>query len=1177
MKSLLRRISSKKRGPGAGGGLCTTLPATQSGIPSGDEAEPEAPLKAPKEADAAWESLAEALPVVSTVEEPPAEPSTDDEPESAGKEGPEPAVPGEAPSQDPESDHVVDAPESEAVPAADPVDEAPAPAPEPAAVVEEEAEAAASGPALTSNGPKALEVAAQHMRGRQQRAPMNRLDSLQQVLNVPASQLERESPGPPPAGTRGLPEDAGGPTDAAPPTGWASSALSTPRDTSGMLGTIREASNTGQFASQGPEHARRMTDAALRGGEVQACNWRIAVITAQGEDSGTHQRVVLTLRDRHGRILGGQPQELIAHGPPNDFAPGATTVFQIVVPEEFALAGPLYALEVELKPRRPGVPPGTWHMQKIEIIDDDNDRWYEFQLSDRWDGVFDTAVPRVWTCPDHHAGKAQDIALSEGAEHLDPPGTEARREPNMAPEPSVRAEGEALEAWARSQQAGRVVTEAGLQLASLRERSPLLYVQLCQLSVLPASFDRLSATDIAGAYESTFEQLLLQGFLTFDARTERWGLSKAIPRAELETAASGLAVPGGLTLHDVATGALAQHFARVMLGLTAWYDSRQAPQALATIRLETHNIVAALAACETHAALIYQLDEEQRVLDARNVGRPDRFSGRPDSVTEVFSSPVIVAAAVPLSAHILVGRIPQDRVERALSALLLAYEDGVVASLRENGIGIREGGGALSSEVIAAELSSLRSHAAEQHGQDALASPRQGGGGGVPLEDLFRDSGDVLGVARSRRLAHLARLLLAFADVRIANGRFEDSRVLLKHAMAIVTAVQGPSSRAMSSCYASSARGARLQGHFMEAATLLARAKAALELEGALVQGAAPSLRLQHASVVNSLAGVQAQLGKPQEAVKHFEAALETRRALLGERHPDVAASLADMSLALQALGEIEEGRDRSYEALAIMESALGPQGAALLPVLCNLGGAEEALGNFAAAETYLQRAVKIARSGDSTRGLAGALTNLALVHDAQGHPDQALAGYQEALRVQEEALGDQHPALALTLYNMAAIQCGRDLAAAEKLLQRARELQISAMGPVHPSLATTLAALGSVAEARGEQEAALGLYQQSLDIRRRACTSEASRHLLVASLVDLARCQLQLGARQAPEEMLAEALREARGAAVSPLLIERLLGVVQALGDAGCDVGGLEQTAAELQAALPMPGIETM
>lgn len=97
---------------------------------------------------------------------------------------------------------------------------------------------------------------------------------------------------------------------------------------------------------------------------------------------------------------------------------------------------------------------------------------------------------------------------------------------------------------------------------------------------------------------------------------------------------------------------------------------------------------------------------------------------------------------------------------------------------------------------------------------------------------------------------------------------------------------------------------------------------------------------VHEADMLDGLGGVMAAHGKLEEARTHFVRAIDVRRALLGDEHPTVARSLAQLADVSRRAGLLEEARVHLEAAVQIQENALGslhPEVGELLSKLAEL------------------------------------------------------------------------------------------------------------------------------------------------------------------------------------------------------------------------------------------------
>ena len=102
------------------------------------------------------------------------------------------------------------------------------------------------------------------------------------------------------------------------------------------------------------------------------------------------------------------------------------------------------------------------------------------------------------------------------------------------------------------------------------------------------------------------------------------------------------------------------------------------------------------------------------------------------------------------------------------------------------------------------------------------------------------------------------------------------------------------------------------------------------------------------------------QSGAYREAQTAGERALEIRERLLGEDHPDVAASLDRLGLIYAARNDYVKADELCRRALAINERVFGSDHPAIAENLISLAKNARSKGNHAEAERFAKRAVSI-------------------------------------------------------------------------------------------------------------------------------------------------------------------------------------------------------------------------
>jgi tetratricopeptide (TPR) repeat protein len=139
-------------------------------------------------------------------------------------------------------------------------------------------------------------------------------------------------------------------------------------------------------------------------------------------------------------------------------------------------------------------------------------------------------------------------------------------------------------------------------------------------------------------------------------------------------------------------------------------------------------------------------------------------------------------------------------------------------------------------------------------------------------------------------------------------------------------------------------------------------------------------------------------------------------------KRPHVVA-LNNLASVYAAEGGYAEAEALYKQALALIESAMGPDYSEVSAYLNNLAMLYHTQGRYSEAQRLYERAVTIVENayGQDDLNLGAFLTNLAAAYDAQGMHDKAQHLYKRALAIKESALGPDDPSVAVTLEQYAA------------------------------------------------------------------------------------------------------------------------------------------------------------
>jgi CHAT domain-containing protein/tetratricopeptide (TPR) repeat protein len=231
------------------------------------------------------------------------------------------------------------------------------------------------------------------------------------------------------------------------------------------------------------------------------------------------------------------------------------------------------------------------------------------------------------------------------------------------------------------------------------------------------------------------------------------------------------------------------------------------------------------------------------------------------------------------------------------------------------------------------------------------------------------------------------------------------------------------------------------------------------------------------------------QQGRSREAVEVAVKVLAVYRTVLGEAHPDYAASLNNLANLYQAMGEHAKALPLFLEARRLYRQALGEKHPHYALSLNNLAELYRAMGEPGKALPLLREARRLYRQalGEKHPDYATTLNNLALLYKETGEPGKALPLLLEARDLRRRVLGEKHLDYASSLDSVALLyqQLGEHGKALPLFLE-ARQLYRQALGEKHPHYALSLNNLAGIYLDMGEHGKALPLFLEARTLRRK-------------------------------------------------------------------------------------------
>ncbi len=247
----------------------------------------------------------------------------------------------------------------------------------------------------------------------------------------------------------------------------------------------------------------------------------------------------------------------------------------------------------------------------------------------------------------------------------------------------------------------------------------------------------------------------------------------------------------------------------------------------------------------------------------------------------------------------------------------------------------------------------------------------------------------------------------------------------------------------------------------------------------------------EHPDVATSLmrlAEWHIQQGNYDTADSLLRPALALQRRLLGNDHPDVATTLDNLGDVVLETGSIEDAEPLYRDALAIRRDALGDSAPEVATSLNSVATVLYMQNKLNDAEPLFREALAIRQQalGPEHLDVASSFNNLAIVLDALGKQDEAEPFYRRALAMRQERLGDMHPFVATNLNNLAYLLYAQGkYDEAEPLYRQALAINRKAFGNEHPDVAIRLNNLARLLQEKGQYDEAIAMHREALAIRR--------------------------------------------------------------------------------------------
>jgi tetratricopeptide (TPR) repeat protein len=245
------------------------------------------------------------------------------------------------------------------------------------------------------------------------------------------------------------------------------------------------------------------------------------------------------------------------------------------------------------------------------------------------------------------------------------------------------------------------------------------------------------------------------------------------------------------------------------------------------------------------------------------------------------------------------------------------------------------------------------------------------------------------------------------------------------------------------------------------------------------------------ASTVNATGLVYDELGRPNDAIRHYRRALNLLEQLKDNDSLEYAVVLGNLGSDMIEQGQEQAAEKVLRQAIAIGSAKTAPDDYRLAIMRTALAQAAVNTGRTKEAVVFLEDAIAVMRKHpERTNQLAIAINNLGVIRRLQKRCQEAAGLFEEAIRMTEREFGADHPRLLQLLNNLALayFDVGRQEDAG-RAMQRALQIAEVRLEPRHPGYGTVMLNYSRLLQKSGHK--AEGKQMES---RARALLKEASR-----------------------------------------------------------------------------------
>ena len=275
------------------------------------------------------------------------------------------------------------------------------------------------------------------------------------------------------------------------------------------------------------------------------------------------------------------------------------------------------------------------------------------------------------------------------------------------------------------------------------------------------------------------------------------------------------------------------------------------------------------------------------------------------------------------------------------------------------------------------------------------------------------------------------------------------------------------------------------------------------------------------ARMLEALGRVYASLGDLALGGNLLQRALVVRHKAAGVDDPRAAATAVMLADVLRGQGKYDAADTLAREALRVRRAVFGAAHPDVAASLQQVSGIAIYLGNFPEAEAYQLKAVAATRQIGDDSATVGALERLSSILWRRGDDAGAERALREALTVSRRAFPDRHPMRAGVMFRLADVLDERPAgyAEAESLGAAALRDTRAAFGDSHPQTAGAMKQLGGLLGEHGRTADGARLLREALALEERIWGP--SHNVSATTMDELAQVLLRDGYSSEAEQLL--------------------------------------------------------